>query len=400
MAHFISAGRCAVGPNANRALALSPGRVAGVPSHRHYPWKRGPGQTQSKLLATACLFGCLTALGLTSCKNPAPPPAPALRPPHDPTERESLPSEPSPFVDICRHPWGLFLVCGLHESGEVSCAKPSATQFDAPLPSFENIVALDCGSRSTCGLDGEGNIHCLGLGRDVGVIEGMGPAHSLAGDCAIGKDQQLYCWGETFVAKPTPLPETSQLADRGPLTDLVQAWFYSWPPENAGCALQSDGRLWCWMDGDMPMAVDMGEPVSINSHTEERRYEPYLVASIDDAESVTELEMLEQSLCWRGPEGWSCIDEQGEVEPEETCDTRPCTCTFPCPRTDEGRPCERLLDVSCRATDGAPPASEWVLPNVTQYDRWCVLNVEGEVWCQGAGRSLPPHRIHDHHPDG
>lgn len=342
------------------------------------------------------LVGSLVPFGLTGCKTSDPPPPTDLRPPHEPTASELPRSEPSPIVDVCRVDWGLSQVCVLHEDGGVSCADPAATEFEAPIPLFQNIVELECGYHWTCGLDERGTVRCLGRRGAVGVVEGMGPARSLAKDCAIGQDNQLYCWGESLVAEPTPLPKTRQLEHPGRLTDLVRAWFYTWPPAKAGCALQTDGRLWCWMNGDIPMPVDLGEPASINDHTEERRYEPYPVAAIEDAEALTELEMFEHSLCWRGSQGWSCIDEDGEVDLTDVCDVHPCTCHFPCTRSDDNpNECVRIQGVSCEsAANDAPPANEWVVTDVVRHDAWCVLTMDGEVWCQGASRSQPPHRIH------
>ena len=123
--------------------------------------------------------------------------------------------------------------CGLRPDGTVDCwdGPLSAVPFEFPPGHFTNI-AVD--EDRLCGLRPDGSADCCGYGYWPGLVPRSGPFVEIeadgSGNCAIGEDSTIECWGQ-YSLKTDPA--------EGAFTDL--AYF-----RYTACGLNDAGEIVCW----------------------------------------------------------------------------------------------------------------------------------------------------------
>ncbi|KIG14404.1 hypothetical protein DB30_06879 [Enhygromyxa salina] len=286
----------------------------------------------------------------------------------------------------------------LRDNGRVHDASIRDERFGPPLASGAKIVALDCGRLTVCTRDEQGTISCIDDQGQLRPVEGLGPTVALVQDCAITVEGELYCWDEELDADHVGLPKTSREFGELDLNRLHRVVLVP----GAGCAVQTSGRLWCWTRGDTDYPLDLGEPHSINDHTEERYYAPHVVAEFTNPTGIEELSLsVRDGVCWRMKGEWSCTNQtRGRFAKPATCETLDCDCTFPCPDSECGtRPCDcrsERVDMRCGFTGELELDERWSVTSMVLHDGECLLDRQGRVWCRPSSwgdEAAPPHEV-------
>jgi hypothetical protein len=290
--------------------------------------------------ATAPVLASLVMLA--SCSKPEPSeatPWPATTP--APAPVPAAPSVPK-LVDLCVHAVHE-LVCVLRDDGRVSCARVEAEQFPPPLAGITQGVEISCGMHSVCVRERNGAVTCLDNAGELRRLESLGPARSLARDCAVDKDGKVQCWTEDWQISPSVIP--SELGQ-----DFQRALIWS----EGGCVLQRDGELWCWNQLDSVV--------------------PQLQAKVGEAGDIEELKLLSKRACWRRAGAWQCSDGKPPNEGLE-CDHSLCTCSF-------------TFGYCTPPKQGIAVDESMTVRDVVLRDRTCVADQRGRVWCQSWSTSV------------
>jgi hypothetical protein len=138
---------------------------------------------------------------------------------------------------------GAYDACAMDESRRLHCWGSS----DVAQPTTEPLADFQVEDEGACGVTLAGDLVCWGRllweGFDEGPPEGVkftrvttGRAHA----CALGVDQEIYCWGigyNTSDRPPLPFPDPSP----GPYVDLQTFNVIS-------CGMRPDSSLECWFD--------------------------------------------------------------------------------------------------------------------------------------------------------
>jgi hypothetical protein len=323
----------------------------------------------------------------------------------DPAVPASLePLEPSPIVDLRVWDSGK-RVCVLHANGRVACAATNATEFEPPLESLGLAVELTSSRHPVpqfCVRAEQGPVRCLDSKREVHEVEGISAARSLESSCAVTSTGGLLCWDESFVAKPALLP----YLPFGELQHVVLV--YEGLPMAGGCALKTDGALWCWLDAMETLGVDLGKPMRSGGHSEADTYAPVQITDIGDGSQVVELSAPGWGVCWRLPSGWMCARSDtstpfpppGRIDnvvvPDQQCDTHPCNCSFPCwEKSCQSRDLTRKVACDVPQPDDQFIVDSHHLSGIVQFSvgelGQCVVDVNDRVWCQTAEQ--PVHEL-------
>ena len=348
-------------------------------------------------MLTRALSTCVALALLGACSKPDEQPDANLATDPDPPAPAAVePLEPSPIVDV--RVWDSSTrVCVLHADNRVACAATDGTEFEPPLESLGLAVELTSSSHGVpqvCVRSQEGQVRCLDNEGEVHDVQGISAARSLESNCAVDSKGALLCWDESFVAKPAPLPYFSL----GELQHVVL--LYDGLPLAGGCALKTDGELWCWLDAMETLGVDLGEPVRSGGHSDADTYVPVEITDVGDGSQVLELSLSGWGVCWRLASGWMCARRDvstpfpppGQIDnvvaPEPQCDTHPCNCSFPCWEESCEPRDEFRQKVSCEVPQPDVPftVDSHHLSGIVRFSigalGQCVVDVNDRVWCQ------------------
>lgn len=174
-------------------------------------------------------------------------------------------------------------VCGVHESGAVSCGLlfddyASLELTQGPVPEIEDAVSVTVGEFHACAVLADGRVACWGynyegvLGIEAdweiypepvmvpGITDAVQLATARDHTCALLADGSVTCWGYLTGATEAP-------PDLPPLRELVMG-------DEHACGIARDGGVRCWgsnvygQRGDASLArLDAVHLVAGTSHT-------------------------------------------------------------------------------------------------------------------------------------
>ncbi|MEA2699211.1 MAG: hypothetical protein QOI66_3482, partial [Myxococcales bacterium] len=132
--------------------------------------------------------------------------------------------------------------CAIAASKTVSCwgANDSGQLGDASVGGIPNVVDVAAGGAHTCALTSDGAVHCWGRNDDGQLGDGVGVGVGMIGSAPTGRS-----------ASGAPLATAA-----GALTATAIA-----AGASHSCAVDSDGRLWCWgrgADGQLGTGTNAG----------------------------------------------------------------------------------------------------------------------------------------------
>ncbi|MEA1938973.1 MAG: hypothetical protein U9N14_07780, partial [Pseudomonadota bacterium] len=151
----------------------------------------------------------------------------------------------------------------------------ASTPIKIDLPKeAEPVVAVAAGALHSCALDAKGNIHCFGYGGQGELGSGRGgPKASSATavtvqkpdsrirfvqlaagayhNCALDAAHRLWCWGADRTGKlgAGKILSTVTVPHEVAQPQGVTGWSFVATGQDATCAIDSIGDVWCWGSG-------------------------------------------------------------------------------------------------------------------------------------------------------